>query len=95
MVRPVSTPQPAASGSAASNAALVRQRCPLTGWAGRQPVARSIPAPAVAVTMPKPPRRTRFENTAIVMSAVPRRTGSASGPACAAVSPRSASRNSR
>ena len=37
MVSPVSTPQPAASGRAASNAARVRQRWPFSGWAGRPP----------------------------------------------------------
>ena len=45
--------------------------------------------------MPNPPLRTLVVKTAIVMSAVPARTGSASGPASAALSARSASRNSR
>ena len=39
----VSTPNPRASGRAASKAALVRQRWPFSGWAGVQPVARLIP----------------------------------------------------
>ncbi len=95
MVSPVSTPNPAASGRPASNAARVRQRCPFSGWAGRQPVARSMPAPASATTNPWPPRRTRSVKTAMVMSASPARTGSASGTALLAVSPRSPSRNNR
>ena len=95
MVSPVSAPQPAASGRAASNASLVRQRWPFSGWAGRQPVARSMPAPDSPTTRPCPPRLTRSMNTAMVMSASPARTGSISGVASIAVSPRSASRNSR
>ena len=43
MVIAVSTPNPRASGHAASNAALVRQRWPFSGWAGDQPVARLMP----------------------------------------------------
>ena len=95
MVRAVSTPNPGASGRAASNAALVRQRWPLSGWAGRHPVARSMPAPESATTNPWPPCLTRLAKTAIVMSASPASTGSVSGAASAAVWPRSPSRNSR
>ncbi len=95
MVRPVSAPQPDASGRAASNAALVRQRWPLSGSVGRQPVARSMPAPDRPITRPWPPRFTRALKTAMLMSARPAMTGPASGPASAAVSARSASRNSR
>src|SRR5215472_12628927 len=54
-----------------------------------------IPEPDRATTKPCPPLRTRLLKTAIVMSARPTRTGSASGPAMAAVSPRSPSRNRR
>src|ERR1700722_3746682 len=68
---------------------------PFSGWTGRQPIARSIPAPAVPTTKPKPPLRTRLAKIAMVASALPDRTGPASGPASAAVSARSASRNSR
>ena len=95
MVIPVSAPQPGASGRAASNAARVRHRCPLSGCAGSQPVARLMPDPDSATTKPCPPARTRSLNTAMVMSARPRRTGCTSAAACAADSARSASRNSR
>ena len=51
----------------------------MSGWAGRQPVARSMPAPDSATTNPWPPCLTRVAKTAIVMSASPARTGSVSG----------------
>ena len=95
MVSPVSTPQPAASGRAASNAARVRQRWPFSGWAGAHPVARLMPAPDRPITKPCPPARTRSVNTAIVMSAWPSRTGCTSAPAHPADSARSPSRKSR
>ena len=95
MVMPVSAPQPGASGRAASNAARVRQRCPFSGWAGSQPVARRIPDPDSATTKPCPPARTRSLNTAMVMSARPSRTGCTSAAPYAADSARSASRKSR
>src|SRR5947207_895362 len=95
MVSAVSTPQPRASGRAASNAARVRQRWPFSGWAGCQPTARRMPARDSPTTRPCPPSLTVAAKTAMVMSALSASTGSASGPACAAESARSASRNRR
>jgi hypothetical protein len=70
---PVSTPQPRASGCAASNASRVRQRIPDSGC-GRRP-ARS-PARCRCGQVddePAPPPAARARQTAIVMSASPAR----------------------
>jgi hypothetical protein len=55
MVSAVSTPQPAASGDAASKAARDRQRIPESGCVGSQPVAVMMPCRARSTTRPRPP----------------------------------------
>lgn len=55
MVIAVSTPQPAASGDAASKARRERQRIPDSGCVGSQPVAVTIPCRARSTTLPRPP----------------------------------------
>ena len=94
MVRPVSTPQPAASGQADSKASRVRHRMPDSGWVAVQPVAASMPERASRTTNPCPPPGPCGGSRAIVMSASPATTGATSGAVAAALPPRSASTNS-
>jgi arginine deiminase len=96
MVSPTSTPKPGASGSAAWNALRVRHRWPDSGCTGLQPVACSIPARASRTTSPRPPPAARWAGSvAMVISTSPAATGSISAAASAALSSRSASRNSK
>src|SRR5882757_3378602 len=95
MVNAVSTPNPAANGSARPNATRLSARCPDNGCTGANPVARWMPARARRTTKPCPPPAVAWVGSvAMVMSARPSSTGGSSGPAPLAVSPRSASRNS-
>src|SRR6478609_4874039 len=94
IVMPVSTPQPRASGVAASKASRVRQRMPDSGWVGVQPVSDWIARRAAPTTMPRPPAPGCGGSSAMDTSAVPSSTGGTSGAVLTAVSPRSPSMNS-
>ena len=93
MVKPVSTPQPLASGMHSKKDSERRQRWPESGCSGSQPVAQRIARRAKPVTKPCPPAPSWRGNSAMAQSTCPSITVSTSGAVSAAESPKSASRN--